>query len=174
MGELAAEAKSIDLLDSVPKSVLHDSRLDSEDDIITSIKSRGDRGHVKRRGKDKGSGTTTVPSEAPTWGNARPEASFEGNKRKFLPCLNPEYDSHHYMDQCPTPSRELQKKLVKDFRVGKHAKKRDGLGQVGFSEAGSSSISTALFSCNTPEVVSLADPGSDINLIPSSVIEEIN
>ena len=97
----------------------------------------------------------------------------DSNKRFKLKCLNPSCTGEHPVKRCPKTPKEEAEMLLNDYIANRTKNWKKGQ----FSPLGTGLSSSAMFRrafCDgAVETVAKADPGSDTNLIPPSVLKYI-
>ncbi|PXF44743.1 hypothetical protein BWQ96_05502 [Gracilariopsis chorda] len=173
MRELLKEAKQIDRHEAAKGLKARSNFSDSDDDLEHKEGPKPDCANKDRRRKKGASGSGA---------NGKSNAGKDKPKRDRTSCLNPVCDGHHYMNECPMTSDEDKKKLVAEYHEAKKArkgaeKKRKGdkykgnIGTFGGAEIEeNSSLFSATFCTGAVEGIVPADQGSDINVIPPSLL----
>ena len=95
--------------------------------------------------------------------------------KKEPKCLNEECPEYHYLYKCKNTSPEKKKELLKAYRESKQAQKVNAKAVRSEKQADTSRDSTLFRACfaHKTESVVCTDIGSDINLLPPTVLFEL-
>lgn len=169
MRELTKEAKAFDHHDAASACADHDKDSDFDRSVKESDRSRGSCRHHKRKGRHLSGRDSTKD---------RKSNDGEISKKRRRPnCFKPDCNDRNFMNECPNTHESRKKELLEAYRAKKPKPNNNLAGSVGqissSQKEDNCSLFEATFCDGAIEVFWLAYQGSDVNLMPPHVLDQI-